>query len=186
MSFSFSCLAERREDIEPNIDYLLRAFGAEHGQMVRFNKEARDRYMRYALSPQARWTGNFRGLSASVMRMATLAEAGCVTIDIVDGEILRLRRLWQHDALPSASTPQDRALKRLLGGEAAQLDHFDVVQLQAVIDVCCRSASLSEAGRSLFAVSRQAKRQPNDADRLKKYLARFGLSWKAVRHFDAS
>lgn len=189
MSLSFSCLAERREDIEPNIDYLLRAFGTEHGQMVRFNKEARDLYMRFALSLQARWTGNFRDLSASVMRMATLAEAGRVTIDIVDGEILRLRRLWQHDAetpLPSASTPGDAALKRLLAGEAAQLDHFDAVQLQAVIDVCCRSASLSEAGRSLFAVSRQAKRQPNDADRLKKYLARFGLSWEAVRHFDAS
>lgn len=183
-------LAERREDIEPNIDYLLRAFGAEHGQMVRFNEEARNRYLRYALSPQARWTGNFRDLSASVMRMATLAEAGRVTSDIVDGETLRLRRLWQHDveaSTPSASGPADAGLTQLLGdGAAAQLDRFDAVQLQAVIDVCRRATSLSDAGRSLFAVSRQAKRQPNDADRLKKYLARFGLSWEAVRHFDAS
>jgi transcriptional regulatory protein RtcR len=46
-----------------------------------------------------------------------------------------------------------------------------------VIRVCRQSKSLSDAGRKLFAVSRNAKRQPNDADRLKKYLARFALSW---------
>jgi len=43
-------------------------------------------------------------------------------------------------------------------------------------------ASLSAAGRRLFAVSRdaKAKAKPNDADRLRKYLARFGLSWNAI------
>jgi len=179
-------LAERREDIEPNIDYLLRAFGAEHGQMVRFNKEARDRYMRFAMSAQARWSGNFRDLSASVTRMATLAEAGRITGEIVDAEALRLARLWQ----PAAAGPADGLpardgdavdLDALLGeAAAAQLDRFDALQLQAVVRACRASKSLSEAGRSLFAVSRQAKRQPNDADRLKKYLARFGLAWDAL------
>jgi len=174
-------LAERREDIEPNIDYLLGEFGAEHGQMVRFNKEARDRYMRFAMSPDARWTGNFRDLSASVMRMATLAEAGRVTSDIVDGETLRLKRLWQPYREPSAN-PDQVDLAQLLGPDAAaQLDLFDALQLQGVVQACRASRSLSEAGRNLFAVSRQAKRQPNDADRLKKYLARFGLSWDEVQ-----
>jgi len=180
-------LAERREDIEPNIDYLLRAFGAEHGQMVRFNKEARDRYMRFAMSAQARWSGNFRDLSASVTRMATLAEAGRITGEIVDAEALRLARLWQ----PAFAGPADGLLvgdgdavdlDMLLGeAAAAQLDRFDALQLQAVVRVCRAAKSLSEAGRSLFAVSRQAKRQPNDADRLKKYLARFGLAWDALQ-----
>jgi transcriptional regulatory protein RtcR len=179
-------LAERREDIEPNIDYLLRAFGAEHGQMVRFNKEARDRYMRFAMSAQARWSGNFRDLSASMTRMATLAEAGRITGEIVDAEALRLARLWE----PAVARPADGSqagdgdavdLDALLGeAAAAQLDRFDALQLQAVVRVCRASKSLSEAGRSLFAVSRQAKRQPNDADRLKKYLARFGLAWDAL------
>ena len=63
---------------------------------------------------------------------------------------------------------------------AAALDLFDRVQLEAVIGVCGRSQSLSEAGRELFAESRKAKAQPNDADRLRKYLARFGLSWADV------
>ncbi len=180
-------LGERREDIEPNIDYLLRAFGAEHGQMVRFNKEARDRYMRFAMSAQARWSGNFRDLSASMTRMATLAEAGRITGEIVDAEALRLARLWQ----PAIAGPADGLqagngdavdLDALLGqAVATQLDRFDALQLQAVIRVCRASKSLSEAGRSLFAVSRQAKRQPNDADRLKKYLARFGLAWDALQ-----
>jgi len=172
-------LAERREDIEPNIDYLLHEFGAENGQLVRFNKEARDRYMRFAMSPQARWSGNFRDLSASVMRMATLAEAGRITSAIVDAEALRLGRLWQP-AQASTGGADQVDLDALLGGQAAQLDQFDALQLQAVVQVCRASTSLSEAGRSLFAVSRQAKRQPNDADRIKKYLARFGLAWNDV------
>ncbi|MBI3230631.1 MAG: sigma 54-interacting transcriptional regulator, partial [Burkholderiales bacterium] len=69
-------LRERREDIAPNIDYLLTQQSAEIGQQVRFNKEARERYMQFATSSAAIWAGNFRDLSASVTRMATLAEAG--------------------------------------------------------------------------------------------------------------
>jgi len=42
------------------------------------------------------------------------------------------------------------------------------------------SGSLSAAGRLLFAVSRLQKSQANDADRLRKYLARFGLDWSCV------
>jgi transcriptional regulatory protein RtcR len=46
--------------------------------------------------------------------------------------------------------------------------------------VCRESKSLSDAGRKLFAVSRAKKAKSNDADRLKKYLARFGLRWEDV------
>ena len=61
-----------------------------------------------------------------------------------------------------------------------EIDAFDRVQLEEVVRVCRKSKSLSDAGRKLFAVSRQAKAQPNDADRLRKYLARFRLSWDNV------
>lgn len=57
------------------------------------------------------------------------------------------------------------------------MDLFDRLQLKAVIEVCRQADSLSDAGRQLFGISRQAKAQPNDADRLRKYLARFGLEW---------
>jgi transcriptional regulatory protein RtcR len=46
--------------------------------------------------------------------------------------------------------------------------------------VCRTSSSLSAAGRTLFAASRAQKTSANDADRLRKYLARFGLDWQAV------
>jgi transcriptional regulatory protein RtcR len=65
--------------------------------------------------------------------------------------------------------------------ELADIDLFEQSQLETVLKVCRASTSLSEAGRQLFAVSRQQKKQPNDADRLRKYLARFGLSWEEVR-----
>jgi transcriptional regulatory protein RtcR len=39
---------------------------------------------------------------------------------------------------------------------------------------------MSEAGRALFAVSRTRKSSSNDADRLRKYLARYDLAWKDV------
>lgn len=72
--------------------------------------------------------------------------------------------------------------QRHQGGEAADaLDLFDRLQLQAVLEVCRQADSLSDAGRRLYQVSRLSKAQPNDADRLRKYLARFGLDWQAVR-----
>ena len=173
-------LVDRSEDIEPNIDYLLAQFGAENGQMVRLNKEARDRYMRFAMSAEALWMGNFRDLSASVTRMATLADAGRITDVIVSDETRRLKRLWHHYSTPS-SDADGVDLEEILGrDQVAQMDLFDVMQLKAVIEICRRSKSMSDAGRKLFAASRSAKEKPNDADRLKKYLVKFGLNWERL------
>jgi transcriptional regulatory protein RtcR len=63
----------------------------------------------------------------------------------------------------------------------AALDRFERVQLEDVIRVCREASSLSEAGRLLFAASRTARRSTNDADRLRKYLARFGLTLPGIR-----
>lgn len=179
-TYALPGLVDRPEDIEPNLAYLLTQFSEEQGQMVRFNKEARERYMRFAMSPQAVWAGNFRDLSASVTRMATLAEAGRISESLVDAETARLQHLWQHHTRPPA-TDSEVDLAEVLGEEsAAALDMFDAVQLSAVIAVCRQSKSLSDAGRKLFAVSREAKSKPNDADRLKKFLARFALDWEMV------
>lgn len=178
-TYALPGLGERPEDIEPNLAYLLARFSEESGQMVRFNKEARARFMRFATSPQALWVGNFRDLSASVTRMATLAEAGGITEPIVEHEISRLQRLWRHHNQPAASGEVD--LADLIGEAALQtLDMFDAMQLSSVIGVCRQSKSLSDAGRKLYSVSRNAKSKPNDADRLKKFLTRFDLCWDQV------
>ncbi|WGG50315.1 RNA repair transcriptional activator RtcR [Rugamonas sp. DEMB1] len=169
-------LVDRCEDIEPNIDYLLAQHSAENGQQARINKEARERYMGFAMSSEALWSGNFRDLSASVTRMATLAEAGRVTDAVVEGEIIRLKRLWHRGTRPAGQ--DEVALDDLMDGDAlAGMDLFDTLQLKAVIQVCRQSKSLSDAGRKLYAASRAAKAKPNDADRLKKYLGKFGLNW---------
>jgi transcriptional regulatory protein RtcR len=68
-----------------------------------------------------------------------------------------------------------------LGAEAvATLDRFDRVQLADVLLVCRQCHSLAEAGRRLFAQSRLRRRQINDGDRLRKYLAKFGLTWQSL------
>ena len=88
-------------------------------------------------------------------------------------EVERLKARWK-DHEDEASPADD--LEAILGPERVkEIDPFDRVQLAEVIRVCKRSGSLSEAGRYLFSVSRLGKKQPNDADRLKKYLERFGL-----------
>ena len=172
-------LRQRAEDIEPNLDYLLAQFSSEIGQQVRFNKEARTAYLRFASSPQAIWAGNFRDLSASIMRMATLAEAGRINDALVAQEVQRLARLWH--AQQSQAQHQETDLADFLTEEAiAKLDLFDAHQLRFVLQTCRNSRSLSDAGRQLFAASRAGKAKPNDADRLKKYLAKFGLSWEGV------
>jgi transcriptional regulatory protein RtcR len=168
-------LAERAEDIEPNLDFELERHSRENRQRVTFNREARERYLTFARSGEATWGGNFRDLGASVMRLATLAEGGRIRLDLVDEEIERLRRQW-HGA-----GAQRSLLDEVLGEGAAQLDRFDRVQLEDVLRVCRRAKNLSQAGRELFAVSRSLKASSNDADRLRKYLSRFGLDWEQLR-----
>jgi len=108
-----------------------------------------------------------------VTRRATLSDGGWINEENVAEEIARLRQNWSAGSC-------DDAVRRLLGDGADALDLFERGQLNLVIDVCRRAGSLSAAGRMLFAVSRLQKSQANDADRLRKYLARFGLDWSSV------
>ena len=170
-TFALPGLAERREDIAPNLDYELDRFAEREGLRVTFNKEARERYLGFAGSAEARWAGNFRDLAASVTRMATFSPKGRIDLACVEAEIGRLKRLWSSGA-------EADGLDGLLGFDLlAALDPFDRVQLAYVVGVCRACRSLSEAGRQLFAASRARRSSANDADRLRKYLARFDLAW---------
>src|SRR5262249_22220123 len=116
---------------------------------------------------------------AALTRMATLAPGGRITDAIVREEIERLRSLW---AAPAASTENgDDTLEQVLTpSQVDAIDLFDRVQLAMVVRVCGESRSLADAGRRLFAASRQRRTSPNDSDRLRKYLARFELSWEII------
>ncbi|HFB2047889.1 MAG TPA: Anaerobic nitric oxide reductase transcription regulator NorR [Hyphomicrobiaceae bacterium MAG_BT-2024] len=172
-------LKDRREDIEPNIEYELKKYSQENAQNVTFNKEARDKYLKFCLSNKALWSANFRDLSASINRMATLAEAGRIRTGEVSDEIERLKMLW-HSSSKENTT-------QILGSVLSQdqiddIDLFDRVQLASVIEVCRNEDSMSAAGRKLFSNTRTKKKVANDADRLSKYLHRFGLNWSTVKN----
>jgi len=177
-TFILPGLADRLEDIEPNLDFELERFARNQGKRVSFNKEARQRYLSFASSGEASWSGNFRDLAASVTRMATLCPSGRIDVTFVEAEILRLRQLWSG-TVPHMSGSGE--LEGLMDKQAlADIDPFDRVQLVEAVRICRASRSLSEAGRTLFAASRTRRKSENDADRLRKYLARFSLSWSAV------
>lgn len=185
-SYQLPGLAQRPEDIEPNLDHLLARTGTELGRTVRLSAEARTAYLRYARSPDALWSGNFRDLSASATRLATLADSGRIGLPLVEAEIARLQWLWQpakdaRDGLSGAQAADAIDLRALLGEDALDaMDLFDQLQLAAVLRVCRQARTLSDAGRQLFQASRAQRTVVNDADRLRKYLARFGLDWESV------
>jgi transcriptional regulatory protein RtcR len=177
--FTLPGLRSRPEDIEPNIQFELDQYAERSGRRVTFSKEARKLFQDYALSGAAVWLGNFRDLNAAIVRMATLAPGGRISVDLVREEIERLGSAWTK--LESSET-QD-TLSELLGKERLDgIDFFDQVQLASVIRVCRNSRSLSDAGRRLYGVSRGYKASTNDADRLRKYLNRFGIGWSQIVH----
>ena len=176
--FRLPGLAQRREDIEPNLDYELEQFTSHTGRRLTINKEARTKFFKFAMSDKATWNANFRDLNGAVTRMGTLANSGRISVKDVDEEIARLKKSWS--AAAPANSDLGKSLEGLLPQGTNSIDHFDRIQLAEVVKVCQASKSLSDAGRKLFEVSRASKKKPNDADRLKKYLAKFGLSWQKI------
>ncbi len=177
-TFCLPGLRERKEDIEPNLQFELDQFAERNGRRVTFSREALTRFLKFATSPDASWNGNFRDLNGAIIRMATLAEGGRISVEVVQEEIERLQESWQQPR----TNNQLSCLEQHLHQDALDdLDLFDRMQLESVIKVCQSSRSLSEAGRKLFHSSRDRKQTVNDADRLRKYLLRFGLSWERVR-----
>jgi sigma54-dependent transcription regulator len=61
-TFSLPGLQSRPEDIEPNLQFELDQYAQKNGTHVTFSKEARKRFLDFALSPAAAWKGNFRDL----------------------------------------------------------------------------------------------------------------------------
>jgi transcriptional regulatory protein RtcR len=174
-TFRLPGLCERPEDIEPNLDYELEQFARRSGLRATLSKETREAFLAFACSPAAKWSANFRDLNGCVTRMGTLSSGGRITREVLHAELERLRVAWssQHDHQGG-----DTLLAAVLSeADLEKLDLFDRVQLAFVVGVCRESATISEAGRRLFGVTRERRKVQNDSDRLRKYLDRFGLDW---------
>lgn len=174
--FRLPPLRERREDIAAQILALIDASERRLDRKTGFNTDALDRYLRFARDPATPWPGNLRDLQASVHRMAVLAERGRITTPMVENEIATLTGQWR-----AAERDTDAALLAGVLDDPGRLDEFDRAQLASVVRICRQCSNLSAAGRRLFSVSRQEKASQNDADRLRKYLARFGLDWTSIQ-----
>ncbi|MGK3999910.1 RNA repair transcriptional activator RtcR [Sorangium sp. So ce1024] len=192
-TFRLPGLRERVEDIEPNLEYELEASARLLGVRITMSRDARARFLRFATSREALWPGNFRDFNAAVTRMATLAPGGRIGVDVVEEEIERLSEAWRRVRAAggvggagggagegSDGDGEDVVVAVLGARKAAALDQFDRAQLAEVLRVLKGARSLSEAGRVLFAASRAKKKSVNDADRLRKYLARFDIDWSAL------
>jgi transcriptional regulatory protein RtcR len=146
---------------------------------LRFHSDALEKYLKFAQSVEAIWQGNFRDLTESVTRMATLANGERIGLNEVNTEIQRLQRIWNISEQEKGNKPS--ILTDILTREQiAQIDEFDRIQLQGVIEICQKSKSMADAGRRLFSVSREQRQSTNDSDRVKKYLAKFGLQWDDI------
>jgi transcriptional regulatory protein RtcR len=125
------------------------------GRRVTCSREARERFLSFALSPAALWAGNFRDLNAAVAGIATLAPGGRISNQVVDEETNRLSVTWHK---PETTRHDDELGQFLTPKQLEEIDLFDRAQLAFVIDSCTRGRSLSEAGRSLFSASPLASR----------------------------
>ncbi|MGF1688505.1 RNA repair transcriptional activator RtcR [Photobacterium japonica] len=174
--YTLPSLRERREDIPANVEFELTRYMEKNNHRVQFNKEAKTAFLTFAQSPDALWLGNFRDLGAAITRLCTLADQSRISVSDVHAEIARLQLAWSE---PS-SAPPTQALECYLE-DSTQLDNFDKQQLSYVLSVCEASNTLAAAGRELYNISRLTKSSTNDASRLQKYLAKFGLAWKAIK-----
>ena len=153
-------LAERREDIDPNIDVFLEEhYKNTKNKRVFADGAARQCFLEYTHSIP--FKGNFRELKRMVTRMATLSD-DLITIDLVREEINRHKSETAYSAPTAEATSPDETqssiereiLVQLLGEDfESKLDLVDLAQLRCVIEVCCRDdiTRQADAGRVLYA-----------------------------------
>lgn len=188
-TFYLPNLKDRPEDIAPNIEFELQRFANDNQRKLAFAPDAYQHYLQFATT-DALWRGNFRDLAASITRIATLTVGCRIDKKTVDREIEKLKALWSINAsssntgdgnIQASLVSSEQVLNKVLSPEqVANLDEFDRIQLIGVLKVCQKSPSMAEAGRRLFAISRTQKQSNNDSDRVKKYLAKFGIKWRDI------
>jgi transcriptional regulatory protein RtcR len=208
--FALPALRERPEDIGPNVDVELERLAHARGQRVHFAAGARARFLAFATTAPwpgnfrelaaclerlvtlcqgaviddddverelARLRRAWQAPSPGAPVASDVAGIDGAGIDVAGGDVVGV------DVAGVDVVGGDVVGGDVVGGGAAfdGLDEFDRVQLQHVVAVCRQSRSLAEAGRRLFAASRQQKTSSNDSDRLRKYLASHGLRFDRLR-----
>jgi transcriptional regulatory protein RtcR len=184
--FHMPPLASRPEDIPDLVEAELSHF---LHRKVDFDDDARNAYMGFACSPEARWEGNLRELAMSVHRLAIRAVAGFrrasnghgragdarITLPMVEQERSRLLSEW--GALqPAPDAAQRDVVAQALGDESARkLSLNERSRLRDIILACRASRTRTEAGRAVYGPVK------NPGAQLQYHLKNHGLSWEALR-----
>lgn len=175
-TFTIPGLGDRRQDIEPNLDFELAKLSEQDQVLYRFVADAKAAYLSFAIHPDATWAGNFRDLASSVERMVTLSDNGMITRDLVDEEILTLKKQWSlaHNTLLATPDAQD-LVDRILPGNT--LNDFDRAQLGAVLKHCGKARSNADLGRLVY--GQDVGKNPSQ--RARDFLAAHGLTLQEVK-----
>lgn len=173
-AFTMPGLRDRLEDIQPNINYELDALQKREGVMYRFLPQSLQRYLAFATSSEALWTGNFRDLASSVERMSTLAINGTIDDEVVNDELSTLKAAWRR-ASPAMAGSMTTPLERVLPDHSLNL--FEQAQLNLVLSLCGEAKSYADLGRKVFgdAVGK------NPSQRVRDFLIEHGLSLEGVK-----
>lgn len=82
------------DNIEPNLENELERCARGMNLRLSFRREARDMFLTFATSREARWTGDFRDFNAAIRRMATLCSGGRIGVEEITEKLARLRSAW--------------------------------------------------------------------------------------------
>lgn len=174
-------LAERKEDIPANIDYELEKYQEKYGEAIRFNSEAKKRYIDFATAPETPWKANFRDLNASITRMATLSDGGRINTENVINEIENLNYLW-HSNSDYRADPVE--LDELVAKDVLEkMDYIEKIELSAVINMCKKSKDAATASRALYDKSRLRRKTRNDSHRLLQYLKKYDIHFDDIKSY---
>ncbi|SHN59772.1 sigma 54-interacting transcriptional regulator [Desulfovibrio litoralis] len=178
--YSLPSLKERSIDFEAYLDYELNNISTNICSLLLMHKEAKKMYIDFARSKQSVWRYNLRDLHASVQRMAAHSTDGRITVDIVSREMQYLKSNWIR--WQNTTTETFELSQSLLDEEIySNLDYFELVQLEAVLQECKKYKTLAEAGRTLFNKSRQIKSTQNDSHRLRLFLKKYNITWQMIQ-----
>lgn len=179
--FKLPSLRDRIEDIEPNVNFELTKQSKELGHKLRFNAEAEAMYISFAKSKKATWLGNFRDLSGSISRMATLSNKGIIDQENVLDEITRLTSDWDYNKKPKGEFSQ-QLCDYISQDKIESLTLVAQNELQFVIYICQRATTQSQAGSQLFFCNNIDSPIKNPSSRLANYLNKFGLSFSSLKN----
>lgn len=179
-SFKLPSLSERPEDIEPNIDYELQRYQQDNGNIVKFTPNAKKLYLNYAVN--ASWHCNFRELSDSIKRMATLCDMNMIDEEDVKEEIDRLGNdIFAPTEKPNGSSQRDyiKELFEKMEKEEPEINLATRMNFNCIIAVCLKHDTAKDAALALYGEAGK-----NPSARLSGYLfGNLGIKFKEVKQY---